>query len=90
MINRLFHGKKEQKYMDQRIIWGIWAPRSLKLAYKMMAADLRVPISVLVGHVLRQWLADNSESLIDDDEKRLKYGDYLARKYLASNEMDEE
>jgi hypothetical protein len=48
---------------------------------------IRVPISVLVGHVLRQWLAENGESLISDKDKKLKYGDYLARKYLASKEV---
>jgi len=56
------------------------------MAYKIIAADLKVPISVLVGHVLREWLAENGESLISDEEKRLKYGEYLARKYLGNQE----
>jgi len=62
MMNRLFRRKKEQSYLDEHIIWGIWAPRSLKPAYKIMATDLRVPISVLVGHILTQWLAQNGRN----------------------------
>ena len=49
-----------------------------------------VPISVLVGHVLTQWLAENGESLIDDEHKKLEFADYLATKYLANNEIVEE
>jgi hypothetical protein len=75
---------------NERIVWGIWAPRSLKLAYKVIAADLRVPMCVLVGHVLREWLAENGESLIDDEHKKLEFADYLATKYLANNEIVEE
>jgi hypothetical protein len=66
---------------------GIWAPKSLKLAYKVMATGLRVPISVLVTHALRQWLAQNGQSLLHGEEKRREYGDYLAQKYLAAHKL---
>lgn len=54
------------------------------LGVKIMAADLRVPISVLAGHVLRQWLAQNYETLLNDKHKKLEFADYLARKYLSN------
>jgi cytochrome c oxidase assembly factor CtaG len=87
MINRLFHRKKHQNHPSERIIWGIWVPKSLQLAYKMMASMLRVPISVLVTHILRQWLAQNGQSLLHDDDKRHKYSDYLTEKYLAAHKL---
>ena len=87
MINRLFHKKKQQNYSQERVIWGIWTHKSLQLAYKMMASTLRVPISVLATHVLRQWLAQNGQSLLHDDDKRHKYSDYLTEKYLAAHKL---
>lgn len=53
----------------------------------MIAADLRVPISVLVGHILRQWVAENYETLLNDKHKK-EFADYLARKYLSSQAED--
>lgn len=56
------------------------------MAYKIMAAELRVPIPVLVGHILTQWFAQNGETLISNEQERQEYGDYLAKKYLAKSE----
>jgi len=56
----------------------------LALGVKILAADLRVPISVLVGHALRHWLAQNYESPINDKHKKLEFADYLARKYPSN------
>ena len=83
MLNSLLRRKNP---LNKRIVWGIWAPRSLQLAYKALAAQLRVPMSVLVGHVLDQWLAQNGEVLVKDPEARQKYGDDLAKRYLTSHE----
>jgi len=54
----------------------------------MTAAELRVPISVLVGHILTQWLAQNYDSILGDKKKLREFGDFLSRKY-PSNETDE-
>ena len=83
ILHRILHEKQDYDPLDERIVWGIWAPKRLKLGYKLMAINLRVPISVLVGDVLSQWLAQNGETLLSDEEKRLRHGDYLAKKYLA-------
>ena len=88
MIKRLFDHKREISRLDERIVWGIWAPRRLQLAYKLTAVDLRVPISVLVGHVLRQWLAQYYETVLKDKNKKLEFADYLARKYLSNQPED--
>jgi len=73
--------------LNERIIWGIWAPRGLQLAYKLAASQLRVPMSVLVPHILRQWLAENHE-MLEDEQKRAEFGEYLARKYLGDGSKD--
>ena len=86
MIQRLIVRRKPR---TQRKVWGIWCDPTLQLAYKAMAAELRVPISVLVGHILIQWLAKNGETMLGDEATRAKYGDFLARKYLAAHKFKE-
>jgi hypothetical protein len=54
----------------------------------MTASELRVPISVLVGHVLRQWFADNQDTILSDKQKQREFSDFLSKKYL-SNQTDE-
>ena len=81
--------RKKLQYLDERIIWGVWVPRGLRLAYKGMAAHLRVSMCVLVGYILSQWLAQSSEALLLNEEEGVKYGEYLARKYLAPPELVE-
>lgn len=68
----------------ERKVFGFLCDPKLALGAKMLAADLRVPTSVLVGHVLRHWLAQNYEALLNDKHKKLEFADYLARKYLSN------
>ena len=82
MMKWLFGKKKGQKRLDEKIIWGIWAPRRLQLGFKVIAGELRVPMSVLVGHVLREWLAKNYESMLRNTEEKEKFAGYLVKKYL--------
>ena len=84
MLSKLFRKREEQSHLDERIVWGIWAPRRLQFVYKMAAAELRVPISILVGHVLMQWLAENYDTVLSDKQKQAEFGDFLAKKYLSS------
>ena len=79
---RLFRNGKRPAPLDERIVWGIRAPRELKLVYKVIAASLRVPVSVLVGHVLTEWLAENYETLLEDKRDRREFAGYLAGEYL--------
>lgn len=79
MFDLLLRKKRRQQYFDQRIIWGIWAPRKLQLVYKELAGGLRVPICVLVYHILRQWLSENYKLLSEDPEARTTFGDLLAK-----------
>jgi hypothetical protein len=88
MISRIFNTKKDQNRLDEHVVWGIWAPRRLQFIFKMLASDLRVPISVLVGHILRQWLADNYETLTNDKQKKLEFADYLAKEDWSSEGED--
>ena len=83
MVNLLLQKKKQQKNSDKRIVWGIYAPKQLKLAYKLMATSLRVPISVLVTHVLTQWIIKHGQQLNDNKINYQNYGDYLAKKYIT-------
>ncbi|MFC1926223.1 hypothetical protein ACFLWV_00530 [Chloroflexota bacterium] len=85
VINRIFRKKEEFNRLDERVVWGIWAQRRLQLVYKMLAADLRVPISVLVGHVLLKWLAQNKETILGDKNKKVAFADYLAENYLSKD-----
>jgi len=86
VLDRIMTRNRQQKYLEQRIVWGIWAPRGLQVTYKVLAARLRVPISVLVCHILREWLANNYASLHDDPDARTRLGDLLAKE----NSGDEE
>ena len=81
IIDRFMRRNKQRQYLEMRIVWGIWAPRWLQLTYKSLAANLRVPISILVCYVLRQWLSQNYKALIDDEASRSKFGDLLAREH---------
>lgn len=88
MLSKLFRKKTEEINLDERIVWGLWATRRLKMVYKTTAAELNVPISVLVGHILNGWLADNYDTLLGDEQKRAEFGDFLEKKYL-NGEADE-
>jgi hypothetical protein len=90
IIDRFMKRKKQRQYLDQRIIWGIWAPRRLQLAYKMVASELRVPMSVLVGYILRLWLSENYETLRDDESVRTQFAEHLVRTYLHSDQEEQE
>jgi len=88
MLTKLFRKREEQSRLDERIVWGIWCQRRLQAVYKMAAAELRVPISVLVGHVLMEWVAQNYDTLINDEHKRREFSDFLTTKYLSSQTDD--
>ena len=79
MISKLFRRKKEEIDLDERIVWGLWVPRRLKMTYKATANDLHVPISVLVRYILSKWLADNYDTLLGVKQKRDKLGDFLMK-----------
>ena len=71
--------------IDERKVWGIWAPIKTKLRYQIMSMKLRVPTSTLVCHVLDSWFEDNYEDIFDDDVRKHELGDYLARKMRHKN-----
>ena len=79
IIDRLF-GRKKISELDMPHIWGIWAPVWLHQAFKDLAQALQLPLSFLVTHVLREWLSENFEVLMEDAEERAKYRQYLIRK----------
>ena len=79
MISRLFRKKKEEINLDEHIVWGLWATRRLKMACKATAAELQVPISVLVDYILSSWLADNYDTVLGDKQKRAEFSDFLAK-----------
>ena len=81
MFNR-FRKKKEPAWIDRQIILGLWVPRWLHVGYKGLAHQLNVPISVLVGHILRQWLKKNNEVLQKDIIKKTQFSMYLVDTYL--------
>ena len=78
IIDRLF-GRKKISELDMPHIWGIWVPVWLHLGFKDLARALQLPLSFLVTHVLREWLAENFEVLSEDAEERAKYRQYLIR-----------
>ena len=78
MIERLF-GRKKKPNMDSLHVWGVWVPIWLHAAFKHLAQVLQLPLSFLVIHVLREWLAENYEVLSEDIEARGKFRQYLIR-----------
>ena len=54
----------------------------MQTIYKLIASELRVPISILVGHVLRRWLIANADNLLSNQRKRIEFGEYLVDMYL--------
>ena len=83
MIRKLFRKKKEEINHDEHIVWGLWATRRLKMAYKATAAELQVPISVLVDYILSTGLADNYDTVLADKQKRAEFGDFLTKWNLS-------
>ena len=79
MLSKLFRKKSEEINLDERIVWGLWVPRRLKMRYKTTANELQVPISVLVRYILSKWLADNYDTLLGDKQKRDNFGDFLTK-----------
>jgi hypothetical protein len=90
MFDLLLRKKRWQQHLEERIIWGIWAPRKLQLVYKELARGLRVPISVLVYHILRQWLSEHYKLLSEDLDARTAFGDLLAREDSVMKNKSEE
>jgi hypothetical protein len=82
----LFWRKKEQIDLDQRIVWGLWVPRRLQMGYKFLASDLGVPISVLAQHVLLLWYAQNAEKLLNDEQSKQEFAEYLVEKYVGQKQ----
>ena len=82
MIERLFCNGKQPAPLDERVVWGIRAPRELKLVCKVIAASLRTPVSVLVGHVLTEWLAEDYQTLLEDKRDRREFAGHLTGEYL--------
>ncbi len=64
---------------NQFHVWGVWSPRKLKKLYEMMAMELRVPMSVLVCHILNNWVIENGQTILQDDNKRQEFGEHLAK-----------
>ena len=69
----------ENSDANQFHVWGVWSPRKLKKLYELMAVKLRVPISVLVCHVLTDWVTENGQQILQDDKKRQEFGECLAK-----------
>jgi hypothetical protein len=86
----LLREKKDKEAINshQYKVWGLWVPEVLQLTYKLLAMGLGVPIYALVGHVLRQWLAENYETLLNDDQKRQKFAQYLAETQKEGKKKD--
>jgi len=82
LTSRIFKHFRNTDKLDRREVWGLWLPRRLRVAYKTLAEEIRVPISILVGHILGQWLVKNFEGLMTDSEARKKYEDFLVNRYL--------
>jgi len=72
---------------NQFHVWGVWSPRKLKKLYELMAAELRVPISALVCHVLTDWATENGQTIFQDDHKRQEFGEYLANQWRTELEQ---
>ena len=85
IIDRLF-GRKKISELDVPHVWGIWVPVWLHLGFKDLAQALQLPLSFLVTHVLREWLSENFEVLLEDAEERAKYRQYLIRQDREKSE----
>ena len=84
IIEKLIGIIKIESKLEERIVWGILVERKLQLGYKILAQKLRVPIYVLVGHILQEWLMANYENLMQDFRERVKFEEYLTNKYLKN------
>ena len=84
IIEKLIGIIKLEGKLEERIVWGILVERKLHLSYKLLAYKLRVPLYVLAGHILEEWLTKNYENLMKDLAERVKFEEYLTEKYLKS------
>jgi len=77
-----FNRKKKESDM---IVWGIWVERGIRATFKALALNMRVPISVIVTHILLDWIQRNKDD-IGNEVWLTAYGDGLANLYLRPDE----
>ncbi len=70
------------KHNQKRIVWGIWVQKDLKLTYKLISMSLKVPMAVLVTHVLVKWLAGEGSEIMRSAQKKKELQDTLLRMYF--------
>jgi len=72
-------GRKPQD--SDRIIWGFPCRRGLRSLFKGLSLKMRVPLCVLLAHILVTWIDTNKENIGNADWLE-KYGNILADIYL--------
>ena len=82
MFRRLFRRIRTEDKLDERVIWGILVPRRTKLAFKILASELRIPISTLLRGILEAWLRQHFENVMTDSVVRAKLAEFLTNEYL--------
>lgn len=61
ILNRLIGRKTE----DKSIVWGIRVPKSAKERWLWLSDLMQVPANRLIMFVLKDWVQQNSELLLD-------------------------
>lgn len=77
IIHKLFAHKKQ----DKSIIWGIRAPKKVKMRWLFLSALMRVPTNRLILFILSDWARQNAETLLND-EARNRLADKITQAYL--------
>ena len=75
-----------RKTQDQSIIWGIRAPKSVKIRWLMLAALMRIPTNRLILFVLQDWVRQNADTLLDTGPRN-RLADRITEAYLK-NELN--
>lgn len=77
----IFDRLVRRKTQDKSIIWGIRAPKGVKMRWLMLAALMRVPCNRLILFVLQDWVRQNAE-LLSDRQARDKLANHITNLYI--------
>ena len=74
VLRRLGHQKKQ-------VVWGIRAPKNVRLRWQMLATLMRIPTNRLVIYALRDWMRRNRDVLADVTGRN-RLADRITEAYL--------
>ena len=79
-------GLFSKKKTNQNVIWSISVQPELQAQYKLLAQELRIPMSIVAGDALQEWMVTKGAYILMNPTKKNAYADLLVKKYMTKKE----